>query len=178
MVNAHGVRIPSTQLADYFPREGLWLSWLDCPIRPSRDPFDIRRLMPAPLTLQAIHHVAVTTTDPQRSTEFYRDVLGFQVIDRPAFNFRGSWLFDRVSNLQIHVIEHPNCVGIRGEIDTKTNHFALAVPDLDQAEQQLQEHGIEYVRQVNAGGYQQIFFLDPDGNHIEVGIYPETIVPK
>ena len=48
----------------------------------------------------------------------------------------------------------------------------MAVADLDEVEASLQRHAIEYCRQVNAGGFQQIFFQDPDGNTIEVGIYP------
>ncbi|NIP68254.1 MAG: hypothetical protein GTO04_03435 [Planctomycetales bacterium] len=48
----------------------------------------------------------------------------------------------------------------------------MAVSDLDQVEASLGRHQIEYRRQVNAGGFQQIFFQDPDGNTIELGIYP------
>src|SRR5207244_9668875 len=96
---------------------------------------------------------------------------------RAPFNFRGAWLYDPQSRLQIHVIEHPKPMRLSGPIDTITGHFALAVADLDEAERRLNEHGIEYLRQINAGGYHQIFFRDPDGNHLEVGIYPPTILP-
>ncbi|MCE9556660.1 MAG: VOC family protein [Planctomycetes bacterium] len=130
-------------------------------------------------TLQplAIHHIAVTTADPIRCAQFYCDVLGFRQLPRPPFNFRGAWLYDPASQLQIHVIEHPHPARLEGPIDTITHHFALAVADLDEAERRLAAHGVEYLRQVNAGGYQQIFFRDPDGNHIEVGIYPPTVLP-
>lgn len=131
--------------------------------------------MPSPLAIKRLHHVAVTTKDTATSTAFYRDLLGFAEIPRPDFNFNGAWLYDDVSDLQIHIIEHPEPTQLLGEIDTKTNHFALEVADLDAAEAMLKERGVEYVRQVNAGGYQQIFIRDPDGNHVELGMYPETI---
>jgi len=133
---------------------------------------------PQPLEPVSIHHVAVTTADPDGCARFYCQVLGFQQMDRPPFTFRGAWLYDPVSRLQIHVIEHPRPTRLEGPIDTITNHFALAVADLDEAERRLTAHGVEYLRQVNAGGYQQIFFRDPDGNHIEVGIYPPTVLPS
>lgn len=141
------------------------------PIRPLRsDP-----AMASPLAIQAIHHVAVTTRNSERSIPFYRDLLGFKEIPRPNFSFRGAWLYDAAANLQIHIIEHPEPTQLVGEIDTKTNHFAMAVADLDAAEQLLQEREVEYTRQVNAGGYQQIFVRDPDGNHVELGVYPQTV---
>jgi catechol 2,3-dioxygenase-like lactoylglutathione lyase family enzyme len=133
--------------------------------------------MNVPLQPQAIHHIAVTTANPECCARFYSEVLGFQRLERPAFSFRGAWLYDPTSGLQIHVIEHPRPTRLEGPIDTITNHFALAVADLDEAERRLQALGVEYLRQVNAGGYQQIFFRDPDGNHIEVGIYPPTVLP-
>ena len=36
-------------------------------------------------------HVSVTVTDVSKAREFYSDVLGFQEIARPAFNFPGIW---------------------------------------------------------------------------------------
>ncbi len=133
--------------------------------------------MPAPLEPLSVHHIAVTTCDPERSARFYREVLGFRDLDRPAFSFRGAWLYDARTGIQLHVIEHPQPTQLVGPIDTITNHFALTVADLDEAERRLTAHGIEYHRQINAGGFHQIFFRDPDGNHIEVGIYPPTVLP-
>jgi glyoxylase I family protein len=123
------------------------------------------------LPLRGLHHVAVTTRDPDASIAFYRDVLGFDVLERPNFNFRGAWLFK--DGLQIHVIE--NTTPDTGEkIDPRADHWAFATDDLDEVERSLKEKGIAFHKQVNAGGIPQIFFHDPDGHHIEVGIYPPT----
>jgi len=127
--------------------------------------------MSQPLAIHRMHHLAVPTQNVPASVSFYENVMGFQSIPRPDFSFDGAWLWHAASGLQFHIIQHPSAAG-RGTIDTLAPHFAMAVVDLDEVEASLQRHGIEYGRQVNAGGFQQIFFQDPDGNTIEVGIYP------
>jgi catechol 2,3-dioxygenase-like lactoylglutathione lyase family enzyme len=128
-----------------------------------------------PLPIVALHHIARTTLDVDASVAFYRDVLGFRPIQRPNFSFRGAWLFNY--GFQIHIIEHglPGAAG--GAIDTRADHLALAVKDvaaMDAVEKNLRERGMPYERQVNAGGIPQIFFHDPDGHHVEIGVYPVT----
>ena len=127
--------------------------------------------MSQPLPIKALHHIARTTADPDRSRAFYTDVLGFREIRRPGFNFRGAWLFNY--GVQIHIIEH-DTARAAGPIDTRAEHLAFAVDDFQEVERRLAQHGIEYHKQVNAGGIPQIFFHDPDGHHIEIGIYPPT----
>jgi catechol 2,3-dioxygenase-like lactoylglutathione lyase family enzyme len=124
--------------------------------------------MPDSLPLLGLNHIAVTTSDPERSAAFYRDVLGFEPMERPPFSFRGAWL--RRHGLQIHVIEHGEHA-TEEAIDTRADHFAFAVSDFDEVERILAAHGIRYHKQVNAGGIPQIFFRDPDGHTIEIGIY-------
>ena len=41
-------------------------------------------------------HVSVTVTDVGKAREFYSNVLGFQEIPRPAFDFPGRFLHDRI----------------------------------------------------------------------------------
>ncbi|MEX2185294.1 MAG: VOC family protein [Pirellulales bacterium] len=127
--------------------------------------------MPPPLPLHALHHVAVASRDCDASLAFYRDVLGFRPLERPNFNFAGAWLFK--DGLQIHIIENrPQTDGEK--IDPRAEHVAFAVDDFDEVERCLKAHGVTYHKQVNAGGIPQIFFHDPDGHHIEIGIYPPT----
>ena len=130
-----------------------------------------RRLMTEPLKIKSLHHIARTTSNPARSRDFYRDVLGFRELERPDFDFGGAWLDNY--GLQIHIIEHASADGDpASEIDTRQVHMALAVDDFDDVEAKLNARGIRYHKQINAGGIPQIFFHDPDGHHIEIGIYP------
>ena len=123
------------------------------------------------LPIQHLHHIAVVTDDPEKSERFYVDVLGFRPIKRPNFNFRGAWLLGY--GVQIHIIENSATPRERSEqIDTRANHLAFAVEDHEPVRERLNELGVTYHEQVNAGGIPQIFFQDPDGHHIEIGIYP------
>ena len=125
--------------------------------------------MPAPIPISTVNHISRVTADVQRSLAFYRDVLGFRQVWRPNFNFAGAWLFD--DRVMIHLIE--GTPPSRSEkISTRADHVAFDAEDVDAVEAGLKEHGIEYNRGVNAGGITQIFFHDPDGNHIEIGTYP------
>lgn len=123
-----------------------------------------------PLPITGLHHIARVTSKPEESAAFYRDVLGFRPIERPGFNFRGAWLLGY--GVQIHIIENPSRAGERSEIDTRADHLAFAVEDHEPVRRRLDELGIAYHEQVNAGGIPQIFLQDPDGHHIEIGIYP------
>ncbi|MCA9267664.1 MAG: VOC family protein [Planctomycetales bacterium] len=125
----------------------------------------------SPLPITHLHHIARVTSDPERSAAFYCQVLGFRPIKRPNFNFRGAWLLGY--GVQIHIIERRSpAAPTSDEIDTRANHLAFAVDDHGPVLARLDALGIRYHQQVNAGGIPQIFFRDPDGHHIEIGIYP------
>ena len=133
--------------------------------------------MSDPLPVKALHHIGITTQQLAESIAFYTDVLGFRPIERPEFDFKGAWLYGL--GIQLHIIERPDidANSASSEIDTRALHFALAVENGDvhkAVEQRLKAAGVDYVNQVNAGGIPQIFFQDPDGRHIEIGVYPET----
>jgi catechol 2,3-dioxygenase-like lactoylglutathione lyase family enzyme len=120
----------------------------------------------------ALHHIAIATSEPDSCARFYETVMGMTRMERPAFSFGGAWLYHTCGPLQIHLIEHASANGRRGPIDTLAPHFAMEVDELDTVEKRIKEHGIEYKRQINAAGFEQIFFQDPDGNTIEIGVYP------
>lgn len=133
--------------------------------------------MPDPLPITALHHLAITTKRLEDSIKFYTGVLGFRQLERPNFDFRGAWLYGL--GIQIHIIERVDIAPdpSADHIDTRTLHMALAVENADvhgQVEERLKQAKIAYVNQINAGGIPQLFFQDPDGHHIEIGVYPPT----
>lgn len=130
--------------------------------------------MSEPLPVEFIHHVSRVTRDLERSRTFYCDVLGFEPIPRPNFSFPGAWLFNY--GLQIHLIQTPEPLEPPiTEVGMRADHIAFRVSDIDAVEQLLNERGIAFRSStVPQTGVRQIFFLDPDGNHIECGMYPPT----
>jgi glyoxylase I family protein len=129
--------------------------------------------MPPPLPIECIHHVGRRTKRLEVSRAFYRDILGFREIERPNFDFPGAWFYNY--GVQVHLIVNEQAGDPAAEIGTRVDHLALRVPDIDQAERILKEHGVNYrTNHVARTGVKQLFFLDPDGHHIEVASYPPT----
>lgn len=129
--------------------------------------------MTAPLPLRSLHHVARRTKHLEPSIAFYRDVLGFRQIPRPALSFPGAWLFD--GSLQIHLLYDDSLGEPGGPIQTRDDHLAFYSDDVPAIERLLGEHGIAYrVNIQDDSGIRQIFFRDPDGHHVEVATYPPT----
>lgn len=129
--------------------------------------------MNSPLAIQRVHHISRVTNQPEASKVFYRDVLGFRELRRPNFDFRGAWLFNY--GVQIHIIENTDkAAQLPTGIDTRDNHLALEVEDIEVAKANLESRGIDYREQVNAGGIHQVFFRDPDGHLIEIAVYGAT----
>jgi catechol 2,3-dioxygenase-like lactoylglutathione lyase family enzyme len=125
------------------------------------------------LPITSIHHIARVTRRPDENIAFYRDVLGFKEIQRPGFNFRGAWLFNY--GIQIHIIENVDAApDPQRKIDSRGDHLAFHVSDIELSKQQLQSAQIEFHEQVNAGGIHQVFFRDPDGHFIELATYGPT----
>lgn len=130
--------------------------------------------MPDPLPIASVNHIARVTRDLVASTAFYRDVLGFREIRRPNAPFAGAWLYNY--GLQIHLIE-PEAGAILqppdSRISIRADHVAFHVTDTQVVERLLQEHGIPFAKNYfKDSGVTQLFFHDPDGNHIEIGTYP------
>ena len=129
------------------------------------------------LPITSLHHIARVTRRPEESIAFYRDVLGFKEIQRPGFNFRGAWLFNY--GIQIHIIENVDAApDPQRKIDSRGDHLAFHVSDIERSKSQLRDGNIEFHEQVNAGGIHQIFFRDPDGHFIELATYGPTPAEK
>lgn len=120
-----------------------------------------------------LHHVSRQTKQLETTRQFYVDVLGFREITRPPFQFRGAWLFG--CGIQIHLIEEPFDAPA-APINTRENHIAFAVDDMDGAEEALKQRGISYRRNlVPERNTNQIFFRDPDGWMIELAVFPAVM---
>src|SRR5262245_36986487 len=95
-----------------------------------------------PLPLRSLHHVARLTKRLEASKRFYKDVLGFREIVRPGLTFSGAWLTNL--GIQIHLIVDDSVGDPEGPIDTRANHLAFYVDDLDAIERLLNEHGVPH----------------------------------
>lgn len=126
--------------------------------------------MPEPLPIQFLHHVSRVTRRLEESRAFYRDVLGFQEMPRPQLGFPGAWLGNY--GIQIHLLVNDAPEGRHDLIETRDNHLAFFVADIDAVEKLLVDHAVAFrVNRQRDTNLKQIFFRDPDGHHIEVACY-------
>jgi catechol 2,3-dioxygenase-like lactoylglutathione lyase family enzyme len=123
------------------------------------------------ITMKGLHHVAICVTDLERSKRFYGGILGLTEIDRPRLHVQGAWY--ALASAQIHLIVHPSghSRGTTAGIDIADPHVAFRIHDFAGAVAHLRAHGLTLLeRPDNATPWKQVYFMDPDGNVIELNV--------
>ncbi len=126
--------------------------------------------------LELHHHgirVGPSEADLKRALEFYRDVLGLVPDDgRPDIQGVPGYWMDVGGTAQIHLMGAAGTSKVaKGEGKDPTNpHVALAVPDIQEARQELDRLGVTYWTIVGLTGphSEQVFLYDPFGNMMEL----------
>lgn len=124
------------------------------------------------MKLNSIHHIAVITSDYERTKHFYVDLLGFEVIRENFRPNRGDTKLDlRLGNAELEIfcepnpprrVSNPEACGLR--------HLAFAVENIEEAVAWLNSLGIETepIRTDDYTGKKMTFFRDPDGLPLEL----------
>jgi glyoxylase I family protein len=129
------------------------------------------------MEITAIHHIALTVTDIDRSIRFYQEILSIKEIPRPPFPFPGAW-FQLGDSQQVHLIVHSLATFREKPLDTRDVHFAVRVPSYQAAAEFLHSKGYREDADLNdpqcmilqphpTAGYPQIYICDPDRHVIE-----------
>ena len=122
--------------------------------------------------ITSVHHIAIITSDYEKSKSFYMDILGFTIIKEVFRENRNSYKLDLALN-NIYTIElfsfqnppkrvsRPEACGLR--------HIAFKVKDLDKTVLYLQskEVIVEHIRNDEHTGKRFTFIADPDDLPIE-----------
>ena len=117
--------------------------------------------------INGILHATFLTSDLGRARAFYEGVLGLQPdTKRPAMSYEGVW-YDVADNQQLHLMSLPNPeAGLpRPEHGGRDRHVALAVSNLAELVERLEQAGIAYT--LSQSGRSALFCRDPDGNALE-----------
>ncbi len=117
-----------------------------------------------------IGHVHLTVSNLERSIEFYRDILGFELQVR----YGNSVAFLSAGGYHHHVAL--NTWAGEGapqppEGTTGLYHFAIRLPsrkELARVVKRVIEHGIELQGATDHGVSESVYLRDPDGNGIEL----------
>lgn len=144
-----------------------------------------------PLPCFHTSHMGISVADRQRSVEFYRDLLGLEVVlqrekaddyTRRLIGYPGATLLMAVLRLPgtsayLEIIEHRDVP--REPVDTGTAnpgtcHLCLHVDDLDAVYARLKEAGVASVSEVQLvttgplTGAKVVYMIDPDGIRVEL----------
>jgi catechol 2,3-dioxygenase-like lactoylglutathione lyase family enzyme len=120
--------------------------------------------------ISRIHHVAMTVRDGPKSAEWYRNVFGFQLIQK----FTRTWLIGtEACSLGLFQLADGEPVQ---NLDTKIaiQHIAfhVAANDFNNAVEVLRDLGIPFEGPDDAGvAGPSVFFNDPDGHELEITAY-------
>jgi catechol 2,3-dioxygenase-like lactoylglutathione lyase family enzyme len=131
---------------------------------------------PRRLALRGLHHLTLICADLERTTAFYRDLLGMALVTQAANDddpdARHFWFgagSDEAGGL-VSFLEYPamdeGAVG-RGS----THHFALAVDsaeELDGWRAYLGERGVPCSEILERGRFRSLYLRDPDGHIVEI----------
>ena len=126
------------------------------------------------MKLERLDHFGIEVTDLTRAEHFYTDVLGLEVVNRfgdqvlldcggqnlALFEVQRSPLDDAVRKA---LIAHP--LG-RGH-----HAFKVKASDFAGARERLAAAGVESAAPIDWGDHDCIYFLDPDGNLLEMVSY-------
>ena len=143
--------------------------------------------------LGRLHHLGVTVSDIERSIEFYRDLLGMQLVGRrpcveadyvaQQTGYEGvqlsvaSFRVQPESSQSLEVVQYLNHVGEPADGATNragNTHLCITVDDLQSAYQALSAKGVKFKSEpvtITAGpneGGLVIYFFDPDGYTLEM----------
>ncbi|MDQ3641301.1 MAG: VOC family protein [Actinomycetota bacterium] len=126
-------------------------------------------------TLVGFSHLSLSVTDLDRSTEWYREMLGFAVDSRvEGDGFRRNRLRHPDAGITLTLTAHQAGSGDPfDERRTGMDHVSFAVPsieDLHDLKEQFQARGIEHseVKPTASGAGGMITFRDPDNIQLEL----------
>ena len=125
-----------------------------------------------------IGHVVLNVTDVKRSTEFYRDVVGFQV-SRYRPEGTGAFLTCGIVHHNLALFKAPEGAQPSQKGQIGLNHFAFKVDDyqaLQEVHKRLIAANAVIDHIVDHGMTRSVYFLDPDG--IEMELFCDTFATE
>ncbi|MBS6005537.1 MAG: VOC family protein [Clostridium baratii] len=124
------------------------------------------------MNFKNIHHVAIISSNYERSKKFYTEILGLEIIKEVYRKDRDSYKLDlKIGDSQIELfsfnnppkrLSYPEACGLR--------HLALEVNNIEEVINELNLNGI-YTEEVRIDEFTNCkftFFEDPDGLPIEL----------
>jgi len=116
-------------------------------------------------------HVALNVTDIERSTNFYKNIIGLKGIfeDELPDGIGFSSGFITPAGVTVELIQ---IMGMPIQAKEYTTTLAFSVDSLEQAKASLLMEDIEVKNEMEFSGVKMLFINDPDGHNIEISQFP------
>ena len=135
-----------------------------------------------------IHHVALHTPNFEKMLAFYRDIIGFEVVEETHSQWADSPMIDaiigveksaartvmlRAANIYMELFEYSSPPPRGGERlrpnDHGYTHICLDVDDIFAEHARLSANGMTFAATpLDAGTIKAVYGKDPDGNIVEI----------
>src|SRR3954453_22084800 len=130
------------------------------------------------MRLTGLHHVTAICRDLERTTAFYRDLLGLALV-RQGVNdddpdARHFWFADAdaTPGTLVSFLEYPSMDEARTGTGA-THHFAFAVGSAEEQlawRDYLRSRGVPCTDVFDRSGVRSVYVRDPDGHIVEIGV--------
>ena len=126
----------------------------------------------------SLNHYTIRPRDLEATRDFYADVIGLRVGDRPPLNFPGYWLYAGDTPVVHLVGKQEKETPIVDPIDpsvkvTRLDHVAFTAEGLPDMRQRLTSAGLKFEERVLPRlNMTQLFTIDPDGIDVELNFDP------
>ncbi|MBV7532974.1 VOC family protein [Chitinophaga sp. sic0106] len=119
----------------------------------------------------SLNHLAIYVVDLEKSTTFYRDIIGLETMDEPFKDGHHSW-FKVGPHSQVHIISGAQAPTTHN----KNTHICFSVPVMNDFLANLRRQHISYEDWAGkpdavtnrVDGVKQVWLQDPDGYWIEI----------
>jgi catechol 2,3-dioxygenase-like lactoylglutathione lyase family enzyme len=130
------------------------------------------------MSVAALDHVLVLSDDLDASRDFYVEVVGLQVGERPQLEFPGYWLYAEGPSACLHLADRSAYLGhlptlgldagqrASGDVD----HIAFDADDYASMAARIEGCGVTAVSNTIPGGPRQLFVEDPNGVRVEINV--------
>lgn len=127
-----------------------------------------RNKLADPAPRMAFSHIGLFVADMTTMVSFYTGVLGFSVTDRADIRGAGVVFLSRDPDEHHQIVLVPGRDPQTPSTVNQISFRAVSLPELRRLHRQLVDLQVSGLNPTNHGGSWSVYFLDPEGNRIEL----------